>query len=73
MKLIQLGAKWCGPCNRSKPLVKAACEELGIEFEYVDLDKIEDPLVILYPATKGNKSIPMFESTLKIPRVYLAE
>ncbi|HWU47697.1 MAG TPA: glutaredoxin domain-containing protein [Humibacter sp.] len=37
-RLTMFGAEWCRDCRRSKALL----EKLGIDYDYVDLEAVED-------------------------------
>lgn len=36
--LVMFGASWCAPCKATKPHAEAVARELGVEFEYVDVE-----------------------------------
>lgn len=38
MTLVMFGAPWCAPCKKTKPHAEAVADELGVEFEYVDVE-----------------------------------
>lgn len=38
LKVVQLGAEWCVPCKRMKPIAKAVAQKQGVEYEYIDID-----------------------------------
>ena len=66
MKLIQVGADWCGPCVQAKQIVPSITLDLGIGFEYRDMgshkdftsnmDKLKDE----FPEAESFKQIPFF-------------
>jgi mycoredoxin len=37
-RILMFGAQWCGDCRRSKALLDAK----GIDYDYVDLEAVED-------------------------------
>lgn len=48
-KVVMYGASWCAPCKATKPAFEKMSEgylsEMGVEFEYVDVDKVEPSLL----------------------------
>ena len=40
--IVQFSAEWCGPCKRIYPVVFKKCEEMGVEFLKIDVDKQEE-------------------------------
>ena len=48
-KVVMYGAAWCAPCKATKPAFEKMSEgylsEMGVEFEYIDVDKVEPSLL----------------------------
>lgn len=55
MKTVTMyGADWCSDCRRSKALL----DSLGTEYDYVDIEKVEDGAARAL-AISGRTSIPV--------------
>jgi mycoredoxin len=53
-RITVFGAEWCGDCRRSKALL----DGLGVEYEYIDLEKVEDAADRAH-AISGRTNIPV--------------
>ncbi|MBI2326742.1 NrdH-redoxin [Candidatus Curtissbacteria bacterium] len=53
-KIIFYGANWCGDCHRSKQLL----DELGVDYEYIDIEKDTEAAKKVVEINKGSQSIP---------------
>lgn len=41
MKLLMVSAEWCGPCKLMKPIAESVTNDLGMDFEKVDVEDSE--------------------------------
>lgn len=59
MSIDFYGAAWCGDCRRSKKLL----DELGVKYNYIDVETDESAADKVLEINNGMKSIPviMFE------------
>mgnify|MGYP003320462320 FL=1 len=39
MKVLKFYADWCGPCKTYAPIFKKAADEIGFDYENIDIDK----------------------------------
>lgn len=53
-KITMYGALWCIDCRRSKKLM----DELGIDYEYINLDEQPEAAEIVEQLNDGLQSIP---------------
>ena len=77
-KLEYYGAKWCGPCQALKPIIKEL-KESGLNIEIIDIDESSDravkngvrsvPTVIIYKDGEIFERVTGFKSKEEI--VYL--
>jgi mycoredoxin len=55
MSIDFYGAAWCSDCRRSKKLM----EELGVEFNYIDVEADESASEKVIAINNGMRSIPV--------------
>ncbi|MFF8942867.1 thioredoxin family protein [Streptomyces sp. NPDC014864] len=36
--VVMFGAAWCAPCKKTLPVLERACDALGLDLEYVDVE-----------------------------------
>lgn len=53
-RILMFGAEWCRDCRRSKALL----DREGVEYDYVDLEQVEDGADRAY-AISGRTNIPV--------------
>lgn len=53
-KIIFYGANWCPDCRKSKELL----DSMGVEYEYIDLEKNPEAAKKVVEINKGFQSIP---------------
>lgn len=53
-KIIFYGANWCADCRMSKELL----DSMGVEYEYIDLEKDQEAAKKVVEINKGYQSIP---------------
>lgn len=41
LTLVLVGAGWCAPCKRTAPVAERVTEQLGIDYEYVDVESYD--------------------------------
>ena len=54
-QIIMYGADWCGDCRRSKRLL----EELGVQYDLIDVEKDPTQIDKVIELNGGAKSIPV--------------
>ena len=55
MKVIKFYADWCGPCKSYAPIFEKVVNELGVEYENIDVDNDTTGLAAKYKV----RSIPL--------------
>lgn len=55
MSIDFYGADWCGDCRRSKRLL----DELGVKYNYIDVEKDESASEKVIEINNGMRSIPV--------------
>lgn len=55
MKVIKFYADWCGPCKTYAPIFEKVVNEVGVEYENIDVDKDDTGLAAKYKV----RSIPL--------------
>ena len=53
-KIIMYSTDWCPDCRRSKRFL----DEHGIDYEYVNIEKVPDAEQIVRELNNGNRSVP---------------
>ncbi len=53
--ITMYGADWCGDCRRSKRLL----DQLGVVYDYVDLEEEPDQVDEVLRRNRGRRSIPV--------------
>ena len=69
-KIVQFGAPWCASCKAIRPFVEGLATEMGVPFEYVDLDK--DPDAGERFAVRGLPTVLMMKDGIEAGRVAVA-
>ena len=55
LMITMYGAEWCGDCRRSSALMK----ELGVEFDYINVEEIPEAAQKVVEINGGAQSIPV--------------
>jgi glutaredoxin-like protein len=53
--ITMYGAQWCGDCRRSSALLK----ELGVDFDYINVEEIPEAAAKVVEINGGAQSIPV--------------